>query len=143
MFVCLCVTVFLFSATWLLTQPLHQEFNYNYFYFCHHHHFLCSGCCCLACILVMRHTHILSHTHICVCIYIYIYIYCGNYFVPLLAFQDVPEFFVYFLSHLMNELCQLFYMRWYLTLTLRPWSWTFTVQHTIYVKCEYFMNQEV
>jgi hypothetical protein len=28
-------------------------------------------------------------------------------------------------------------------LTLWPWSWTFTVQHTIYVKCEYFMNQEV
>ena len=27
-------------------------------------------------------------------------------------------------------------------LTLWPWSWTFTVQHTIYVKCEYFMNQE-
>ena len=30
----------------------------------------------------------------------------------------------------------------YLILTLWPWSWTFTVQHTIYVKCEYFMNQE-
>jgi len=27
-----------------------------------------------------------------------------------------------------------------LTVWLR--SWTFTVQHTIYVKCEYFMNQE-
>ena len=27
-------------------------------------------------------------------------------------------------------------------LTLWPWSWTFTVQHTICVKCEYFMNQE-
>jgi len=27
-------------------------------------------------------------------------------------------------------------------LTLWPWSWTFTVKHTIYVKCEYFMNQE-
>ena len=27
-------------------------------------------------------------------------------------------------------------------LTLWPWSWTFTVQHIIYVKCEYFMNQE-
>jgi hypothetical protein len=27
-------------------------------------------------------------------------------------------------------------------LTLWPWSWTFTVQHTIYVKREYFMNQE-
>ena len=26
--------------------------------------------------------------------------------------------------------------------TLWPWSWTFTVQHNIYVKCEYFMNQE-
>jgi len=26
--------------------------------------------------------------------------------------------------------------------TLWPWSWTFTVQHTIYVKCEYFMNPE-
>ena len=30
----------------------------------------------------------------------------------------------------------------YVSLTLWPWSWTFTVQHTIYVKCEYFMNQE-
>ena len=30
----------------------------------------------------------------------------------------------------------------FFTLTLWPWSWTFTVQHTIYVKCEYFMNQE-
>ena len=29
-----------------------------------------------------------------------------------------------------------------INLTLWPWSWTFTVQHTIYVKCEYFMNQE-
>ena len=29
-----------------------------------------------------------------------------------------------------------------LSLNLWPWSWTFTVQHTIYVKCEYFMNQE-
>ena len=28
------------------------------------------------------------------------------------------------------------------TLTLWPWSWIFTVQLTIYVKCEYFMNQE-
>jgi hypothetical protein len=28
------------------------------------------------------------------------------------------------------------------TLTFWPWSWTFTVQHTIYVKCEYFVNQE-
>ena len=28
-------------------------------------------------------------------------------------------------------------------LTLWLWSWTFTVQHTVYVKCEYFMNQEV
>jgi len=28
-------------------------------------------------------------------------------------------------------------------LILWPCSWTFTVQHTIYVKCEYFMNQEV
>ena len=28
------------------------------------------------------------------------------------------------------------------SLTLWPWSWTFTVQHTIYVKCEFFMNQE-
>ena len=28
-------------------------------------------------------------------------------------------------------------------LTLWPWCWTFTVSHTIYVKCEYFMNQEV
>jgi len=28
------------------------------------------------------------------------------------------------------------------SLTLWPWSWTFTVQHTIYVKCEYFRNQE-
>jgi hypothetical protein len=27
-------------------------------------------------------------------------------------------------------------------LTLWPCSWTFTVQHTIYGKCEYFMNQE-
>jgi hypothetical protein len=27
-------------------------------------------------------------------------------------------------------------------LTLWPWSWTFTVQHTIYVECEYFINQE-
>jgi len=27
-------------------------------------------------------------------------------------------------------------------LTLRSWSWTFTFQHTIYVKCEYFINQE-
>jgi hypothetical protein len=27
-------------------------------------------------------------------------------------------------------------------LTLWPWSWMFTVRHTIYVKCEYFMNQE-
>jgi hypothetical protein len=27
-------------------------------------------------------------------------------------------------------------------LTVWPWSWTFTVQHTINVKCEYFMNQE-
>jgi hypothetical protein len=27
-------------------------------------------------------------------------------------------------------------------ITLWPWSWTFTVQHTIYVKCEYFMNPE-
>ena len=27
-------------------------------------------------------------------------------------------------------------------LTFWPWSWTFTVQHTIYVKCEYYMNQE-
>ena len=25
-------------------------------------------------------------------------------------------------------------------LTLWPWSWTFKFQHTIYVKCEYFMN---
>ena len=25
---------------------------------------------------------------------------------------------------------------------LWPWSWTFTVEHTIYVKCEYFMNRE-
>ena len=23
-----------------------------------------------------------------------------------------------------------------------PWSWKFTVEHTIYVRCEYFMNQE-
>ena len=29
-----------------------------------------------------------------------------------------------------------------LHLTLWPWSWTFTVEHTIYVKCEYFMNQD-
>ena len=29
-----------------------------------------------------------------------------------------------------------------LFLTLWSWSWTFTVQHTIYVQCEYFMNQE-
>jgi len=27
-------------------------------------------------------------------------------------------------------------------LTLWPWSWIFTVSHTIYVQCEYFMNQE-
>jgi len=27
-------------------------------------------------------------------------------------------------------------------LALWPCNWTFTVQHTIYVKCEYFMNQE-
>jgi len=27
-------------------------------------------------------------------------------------------------------------------LTLWPWSWTFTVYHTIYVQCEYFINQE-
>ena len=27
-------------------------------------------------------------------------------------------------------------------LTLWPWSWIFTVQSTIYVKYEYFMNQE-
>jgi len=27
-------------------------------------------------------------------------------------------------------------------LTLWPCSWTFAVQHTIYVKCEYFTNQE-
>jgi len=27
-------------------------------------------------------------------------------------------------------------------LTLWPWSWTFTVQHTIYVNCEYFVDQE-
>ena len=30
-----------------------------------------------------------------------------------------------------------------LPLTLWPWSWTFTVLHIFYVKCEYFMNQEV
>ena len=30
----------------------------------------------------------------------------------------------------------------YTSLTLWLWSWTFTVQHTIYVKCEYFVNQE-
>ena len=29
-----------------------------------------------------------------------------------------------------------------LCLALWPCRWTFTVQHTIYVKCEYFMNQE-
>jgi len=29
-----------------------------------------------------------------------------------------------------------------ISLTLWPWSWTFTVYHTIFVKCEYFMNQE-
>ena len=29
-----------------------------------------------------------------------------------------------------------------LVLTFWPWSWTYTVQHNIYVKCEYFMNQE-
>jgi hypothetical protein len=28
------------------------------------------------------------------------------------------------------------------SLTLWPWSWTFTVKHTIYVQCEYFMNQK-
>ena len=28
------------------------------------------------------------------------------------------------------------------SLTLWPWSWKFRVYHTIYVKCEYFMNQE-
>ena len=28
------------------------------------------------------------------------------------------------------------------SLTFWPWSWTFTVQHNIYVKCEYFMDQE-
>ena len=28
------------------------------------------------------------------------------------------------------------------SLTLWPWSWTFTVQHTMYVQSEYFMNQE-
>ena len=27
-------------------------------------------------------------------------------------------------------------------LTLWPWSWTFTVERIMYVKCEYFMNQE-
>ena len=28
------------------------------------------------------------------------------------------------------------------TSTLWPWSWILTVLYTIYVKCEYFMNQE-
>ena len=34
-----------------------------------------------------------------------------------------------------NRLCL-----WQLTVWF--WSWKFTVQHAIYVKCEYFMNQE-
>jgi hypothetical protein len=36
----------------------------------------------------------------------------------------------------------LYFIKRYNKLNLWPWSWTFTVQHTIYVKCEYFMNQE-
>jgi len=34
-----------------------------------------------------------------------------------------------------------FYLVVIFQLTLWPWSWTFTVQHTTYVKCEYSMNQ--
>jgi len=33
-------------------------------------------------------------------------------------------------------------VKYLMCLTLWSCSWTFTVQHTIYVKCEYFMNQE-
>ena len=30
----------------------------------------------------------------------------------------------------------------YVSLTLWPWSWTFTVQHTIYVKCEFLLTKK-
>jgi len=40
--------------------------------------------------------------------------------------------------HLLN--CQGLMFRSHLTLW--SWSWMFTVQHTMYVQCEYLMNQE-
>jgi hypothetical protein len=40
------------------------------------------------------------------------------------------------------NVAQFFTLVGVIRLALWPCSWTFTVQHAIYVKCEYFMNQE-